>query len=147
VWTDRVPPPKSGYNYGRADVELGRPKLAAGFAALAGVGRDGFGMGVEGRMRIGARRATNLQLLAQRLPELGWLAATRLGARPARDLLLGISVGATDQPRRGETAAKLVTELEWIGLGQVALRISGSWQGRSVAHGGIGGGAAAEFTW
>ena len=147
VWTDRQPPPKRGYNYGRADVELGWPTLAAGLAALAGVGRDGFGVGVEGRVRLGERRATNLQLLGQRLPELGWLAHARLGARPARDLLLGIAVGATDQPGRGETAAKLVTELEWIGLPQVALKIQGSWQGRSVAHGGIGGGAAAELTW
>jgi hypothetical protein len=117
------------------------------FAGIAGVGKDGFGLGAEGRMRLGARRDTNLELRAQGLPELGWLADARLGARPARELLLGISVGATDQPRRGDVAARLQTELAWIGLPQLTLRVHGSWQGRSVVHGGIGGGAAAELTW
>ena len=146
-WHATNPPPKSGLNLGRADVELGRATLAVGLAWIAGVGRDGFGMGAEGRVRIGARRETNLELRLQQLPELGWLADARLGAHPARDLLLGISVGATDQPLGYETAAKLVTELVWIGLPGLALRLRGSWQGRSAAHGGLGVGGGAEVTW
>jgi hypothetical protein len=147
TWSDMLAAPEAGLRYGRADVELGQPKIAAGLSWFAGVGKRGFGMGVEARGRVGARRGTNLELLAQRLPELGWLASARLGARPARDLLLGLSVGATDQPNRGDTAAKLVTELAWIGLPWLVLRVQGSWQGRSADHGGFGGGAAAEVTW
>jgi hypothetical protein len=147
TWDEMLPVPQAGLRYGRADVELGQPRLAGGFSWIAGVGKRGFGMGVEGRARIGARRGTNLELLAQRLPELGWLASARLGARPARALLLGLSVGATDQPSRGDTAAKLVTELAWIGLPWLVVRVNGSWQGRSADHGGFGGGAAAEVTW
>ncbi|HWO18945.1 MAG TPA: hypothetical protein VNO30_09215 [Kofleriaceae bacterium] len=147
AWDDVLLLPEAGFNYGRADVELGRSSLALGLAGIAGVGKDGLGLGFEARGRIGARRATHLQLLVQTLPELGWFVDTRLGARPARDLLLGISVGATDQPNQGDTAAKLGAELEWIGLPRVVLRVRGSWQGRSVAHGGIGGGAAVELTW
>jgi hypothetical protein len=146
-WSSDFPPPKSGLNLGRADVELGTARLAVGLAWIAGVGREGFGMGAEGRVRIGERRATNLEARVQGLPELGWLADVRLGARPARDLLLGLSVGGTDQPLGGQTAAKLVTELEWIGLPRLALRLRGSWQGRSAAHGGLGVGAGAEVTW
>jgi hypothetical protein len=147
VWEMGSPVPRTGFNYGRADVELGRPTLAVGIAGIAGVSKEGLGLGVEGRVRIGARRGTNLQLLAQALPEVGWLTDTRLGARPARDLLLGISVGATDQPNNGDVAAKLGTELEWLGLPGAVLRVRASWQGRSVAHGGVGGGAAVELTW
>ncbi len=147
VWDASLPLPRAGLTYGRAEVELGRPTLAATFAGITGVGKQGFGMGAEGRLRIGARLATHLQLLAQQLPELGWLTDVRFGARPARDLLLGVSVGATEQPRRGDVAAKLGTELAWIGLPRVTLRVRASWQGRSVVHGGIGGGAAAELTW
>src|SRR6185436_5874035 len=77
VWDAGSPLPEAGLHYGRADVEVGQPTFAAGFAWIAGVGKDGFGMGVEGRARIGAPRDTNLQLLAQRLPELGWLVDTR----------------------------------------------------------------------
>jgi len=146
-YTTEFGPLKAGLNLGRADVELGSRRLAVGLAWIAGVGRDGFGMGAEGRVRIGELRATNLELRAQGLPELGWLADARLGARPARDLLLGISVGGTDQPRGSETAAKLTTELAWIGLPGLALRLRGSWQGRSAAHGGLGVGAGAEVTW
>jgi hypothetical protein len=147
VWSDAIPLPEAGYHYGRAEVELGRRTLAGTVAGIAGVGKSGFGLGVEGRLRIGARDGTNLQLLAQRLPELGYWTDVRFGARPARALLLGISIGATDQPGRGETAAKLATELEWIGLRWLTLRVRGSWQGRSVVHGGLGGGAAAEVAW
>ena len=147
AWDGSTPLPRAGLTYGRADVELGRERLAGAIAAIAGVGKEGFGMGIEGRARIGARRETSLELLAQRLPELGWLTDVRFGARPARDLLLGISVGATDQPNRGDAAAKLGAELAWIGLPRLALRVRASWQGRSVAHGGVGGGAAAELTW
>jgi len=146
-WSDEYPVPKSGLNLGRADVELGTSRLAVGLSWIAGVGRDGFGMGAEGRVRIGRRRATNLELRAQGLPELGWLVDVRLGARPARDLLLGLSVGGTDQPLGEETAAKLATELEWLGLPGLALRLRGSWQGRSAEHGGLGIGAGAEVTW
>jgi hypothetical protein len=147
MWDASSPLPQAGLRYGRAEVELGQPALAATIAGIAGVGKQGFGVGTEGRVRIGARRETNLQLLAQWLPELGWLTDVRLGVRPARDVLLGISVGATDQPNTGDAAAKLATELAWIGLPWLTLRLRVSWQGRSVVHGGIGGGAAAELTW
>lgn len=147
AWDDASPLPRAGFHYGRADVELGQPRLAAAFGAIAGVGKQGFGIGAEGRARLGARRDTNLQLLGRWLPELGGLAEVRLGARPARDLLLGISVGATDQPNRGDVAAKLATEFEWIGLPGLSLLVRASWQGRSVAHGGLGGGAALGITW
>jgi hypothetical protein len=147
VWQMGTVLPRAGFNYGRADVELGRPTLAVGISGIAGVGKEGLSLGIEGRMRVGALRSTNLQLLAQSLPELGWFADTRLGARPARDFLLGISVGATDQPNNGDVGAKLGTELEWLGIPGAILRVRASWQGRSVAHGGIGGGAAVELTW
>ena len=81
VWDDASPTPAR-----RLPLRLRRrrgsagPTLAVGGQRIAGVGKEGFGMGVEARARIGARDATNLQLLARSLPELGF--AHR---RPARD--------------------------------------------------------------
>jgi hypothetical protein len=147
VWDGGSPLPRAGFHYGRADVELGRPDVAVAVGGIAGVGKEGFGLGVEGRARVGDRYGTNLQVLGRWLPELGFVTDVRFGARPARAVLLGISVGATDQPTRGDVAAKLATELEWIGTPRLSLLIRASWHGRSVVHGGPGGGAAMGFSW
>jgi hypothetical protein len=141
------PLPESGYNYGYADVELGVPRYTVGGKLIAGVGKAGFGMGVEGRGRIGAWDGTNLTLSGRKIPEVGYDTHVRLGTRPVDDLLLGISVGATDMPNEGHLAAKLATEFQWIGNEHVTVLVRGSWQGRSSIHGGIGGGAALGVTW
>ena len=141
-------PARTGFHYGQAAVDLGTRELIVGGSAIAGVGKDGFGVGVEGRARVGAADGTNLAVRGQQLPEIGWLADARFGAQPADKLLLGLSVGATDQPARGDVAATLGLELEWIGLLQPSsLLVRVSWQGRSIDHGGIGGGAGVGFTW
>jgi hypothetical protein len=141
------PLPESGYHYGYADVEVGVPRYIVGGKLIAGVGKDGLGMGVEGRGRIGAWDGTNLTLTGRKIPEVGYDTHVRLGTRPADDLLLGLSVGATDMPNEGHLAAKLVTEFQWIGNEHVTVLVRGSWQGRSSIHGGIGGGAALGVTW
>ena len=141
-------PARTGFHYGQAAVDLGSSAFIVGASAIAGVGKDGFGMGIEGRARVGAADGTNLAVRAQQLPEIGWLADARFGAQPADQLLVGLSVGATDQPARGDIAATLGLELEWIGLLQPSsLLVRLSWQGRSIDHGGIGGGAGVGFTW
>ena len=141
------PIPVSGYNYGYADVELGLPTYIVGGRLIAGVGKDGFGMGVEGRGRLGAWDGTNLTVTGRNIPDVGWYTDVRLGTNPVEDLLLGVIVGATDQPNSGHAAAKLATEFQWIGNEHVTVLVRGSWQGRSSIHGGIGGGAALGFTW
>jgi len=47
--------------------------LSFGAKGIAGVGRDGFGFGVEGRVRIGDRDATNLILAASTVAQVGYL--------------------------------------------------------------------------
>ncbi len=141
-------PRRTGFHYGNADVEVGTPTLAVGSKLIAGVGREGFGMGVEGRARLGAYDGTNIGARAITLPEIGWLAEARLGAALARPLLLGISVGATTQPDRGnDVAARLATDLEWVGHSHLRCSVRVNWQGLSTQHGGFGGGAAARLIW
>lgn len=147
AWDDATPLPEAGFHYGYADLELGEQRGILGGKLIAGVGKTGFGMGVEVRGRIGRRDGTNLRLSALNLPEIGWATDVRFGTRPAGDLLIGISVGATDQPNRGDVAAKLATELEYIGWQHVSVLLRGSWQGRSTKHGGAGAGAALGFSW
>jgi hypothetical protein len=151
AWSPDAPAPRTGFQYGYADIELGTSPqplaLSAGAKVIAGVGRDGFGLGIEGRVRIGSRDAANLQLLASTLEEVGFLSTIRLGVSPLRHLLVGVSVGATDQPGRGDIGVKLGTELEWTGLSRFSMILRGSWQGRTIDHGGIGGGGGLGVSW
>lgn len=145
------PVPKAGFHYGYADIELGghieKVAVTAGGRMIAGVGREGFGLGVEGRLRIGAREGTSLAFSARTVEQIGFLTDIRFGARPAPKLLVGISVGATDQPNRGDVGVRLATELEWIGFQNVSVILRGSWQGRDTLHGGLGGGAGLGVYW
>lgn len=150
-WSMDGPIPEAGFHYGYADVELGdRARgvhLSAGGKLIAGVGKDGFGMGIEGRFRIGGRDATNLLVSARTIDQVGFVSDVRFGARPARDILIGLSVGATTQPAGEDIGVKLGTELEWIGFSNVSLLLRASWQGRTTAHSGIGGGAGLGVYW
>jgi hypothetical protein len=151
TWDASNPFPRSGFHFGYADLELGGPvervPLSVGGKLIAGVGKEGFGMGVEGRFRIGGRDATNLLIAARTVEQVGTLTDIRFGARPARDLLVGVSVGATNQPNQGDIGVKLGTELEWIGFRNVSVILRGSWQGRSVSHGGLGAGGGLGVYW
>jgi hypothetical protein len=151
VWDPSNPLPHAGFHYGYADMEVGGTSegvhLSAGGQLIAGVGKTGFGMGGEGRFRIGERDGTNLAFIGRSVEEVGFLTDLRFGTRPTPGMLLGISVGATNQPNRGDVGVKLGTELEVIAIKNVAIILRGSWQGRSTAHGGIGGGGGLGFYW
>jgi hypothetical protein len=153
-FTAADPLPASAFQFGYADVELQlvdpkgkHPPLSAGGKLLAGVGKDGFGLGVEGRVRVGDRDATNLMFVARTIDQVGFLADIRFGSRPASDLGFAVSVGATDQPNNGDVGVKLGSEIEYFASPNVSLLLRSSWQGRTTRHGGIGGGAGVGFTW
>jgi hypothetical protein len=151
TWSDADPLPESGFRFGYADIELGgdleKVHVSGGGQVIAGVGRDGFGMGVEGRIRIGHRDGTNLLFLGRTVDQVGYLSEVKLGIRPLRHAMFGVLVGATDQPGQGDVGVKLGTEVELLGIDHVSVLARGSWQGRSVDHGGLGGGAGIAIFW
>jgi hypothetical protein len=151
VWTAANPAPRSDFRYGHADVEAGGHvhgmHLSLGGQVIAGVSRFGFGLGVEGRFRIGDRDATNLVVSSRTIDRVGFLSEVRFATRPWRRLGIAFSVGATDQPNERETAVKLGTEVELFAVRNVAILARGSWQGRSTEHGGLGGGGGLGVTW
>jgi hypothetical protein len=159
VWDpSTMPIDKAGFHYGYADVEIGTDNItgakdgggvhvAVGGQLIAGVGKEGFGMGGEGRFRIGHRESTNLAFIARSISQVGFVSDIRLGTQPIAGLLLGVSVGATNQPTQGDVGVKLGTEFEIIAIRNVSLILRGSWQGRSTAHGGFGGGGGLGVYW
>ncbi|HEY4178915.1 MAG TPA: hypothetical protein VGM90_18840 [Kofleriaceae bacterium] len=151
TWDPANPMPQTGFHYGYASIELGTKaeNVALSFegALLAGVGKDGFGVGGSGLVRIGERDQANLSFLLRTIDQVGTLSEIRFGDQPWKDVLLGISVGATNQPNGDDVGAKLGTDLEWIGFGNTSIILRASWQGRSSLHGGVGGGAGLGFYW
>ncbi|MBV8756953.1 MAG: hypothetical protein JO257_06755 [Deltaproteobacteria bacterium] len=152
TWTPDNPMPRSGFHYGYADVEVGDRTpdgvhYSAGGQLIAGVGRNGFGMGVEGRVRVGEREGTNLALIGRTIDSVGWLSEVRFGTRPLQQMLLGVSVGATNQPNDGDVGVKLGTEVELLASDNASILLRGSWQGRTIDHGGLGAGAGLGFRW
>lgn len=151
VYTDTMPFDRSGFHYGYADMEVGGDSsgvhVSGGGQFIAGVGKEGFGLGVEGRLRIGHRDGTNLAVIARTVEQVGFLSDIRFGARPLDKMLLGISVGATNQPNRGDVGVKLGTEVEIIAIRNLSLILRASWQGRSTAHGGLGAGGGIGAYW
>ncbi len=147
-----TPGPYDEFHYGYASIELGdhpdpRVHLAAGGSVIAGVGKTGFGMGVEGHIRIGDRDATNLLLSGSTVDQVGFLSEVRFGTRPIDDFLFGVSVGATNQPNDGDVGVKLGVDAELVRYKNATISVGTSWQGRSTDHGGLGGGAGLGVSW
>lgn len=150
TWDAEAPAPRSGFRYGYADLELSlgaAVPLTAAMRLIAGVGREGFGLGAEARLRLGALDAANLELVARTIEELGFLSEVRFGAPLGARLGLGLSVAATDLPLQENTGVKLGTELQWQGPRNLSLLLRASWQGRNTHHGGLGGGAGLGVSW
>ena len=151
VWSDGNAAPRSGFHYGYADTEVGGHvngvHVSVGGQLIAGVGRGGFGLGAEGRLRVGDRDETNVVFRGRTIDQVGFLSQVVLGTRPLRELGVGISVGATDQPNEGDAGVILGTELELYAIRNCQIIARGSWQGRSIDHGGLGAGGGMAFNW
>lgn len=149
MWTSAFPPLRTGFQYGYADVEVASAELplALGIRLIAGVGRDGFGLGLAGRIRLGDLDAANLAFSASSIEQVGFLSEARFSVPLPRAFRLVASVAATDQPGGGDIGVKLGSELEWLGLGRFSLLVRGSWQGRTIDHSGLGGGGGIGAYW
>ena len=151
VWTDANPAPTVGFQYGYVEAELRTTdyQVPLGFALrfIAGVGNDGFGAGVAGRIRIGDADRTNLSGSASGVAELGFVTDLRLETWPSLKVPVGISVGVTDQPGGGDLGVRLATDLGWQARRWVRPTVRLSWQGRTATHAGLGGGLGLVFDW
>ncbi len=151
VWTETNPAPTVGFQYGYLEAELRtaryRVPLGGALRLIAGVGNDGFGLGVAGRLRIGDADRTNLSAWLSGVEELGFVSDLRLETWPTARLPIGISVGVTDQPGNGDLGVRLATDLGWQARRWVRPTVRLSWQGRTAAHAGVGGGLGLVFDW
>ncbi len=138
----------AGFNYGYTDFEFRiLQESAVSVRAVAGIGKAGLGFGAEGRVRLGAEDQSNLTFGVSSLSEIGFLSEVRMQWAAIPRMPLGFSVGVSDRPNQGDLGVRLGADIgyrvrPWF---QPALRVS--YQGRSLAHSGIGIGTAMVFDW
>ena len=148
VYTDAEPAQEAGFNYGYTELEVRGPARTAFRGRLvAGAGRDGFGLGVEGRFRIGHEDDTNLSLGASKIAEIGFLTDIRMQWDAVANVPIGLAVAVTDQPNRGDLGVRLTTDVGWNALPWLQPTLRLSYQARTVVHSGLGVGLGLVFDW
>lgn len=148
VWERTSPAPEAGFTYGFAEVELRGPHHTGYIGRLiAGVGQDGFGAGIDGRVRLGPEDGTNLSVGASALAEVGFLTEIRMQWQALRHLPLGLAIGLTDQPNQGDLGVRFTTDIGWRALDWMQPTLRLSYQARTVVHSGVGAGLGLVFDW
>lgn len=148
VYDDSNPAPRAGFNYGYTEFEWrGQYNTALAARLVAGVGRDGFGLGVEGRFRLGPEDGTNLSLGAAEVDQVGFLTEIRMQWNAVDSIPLGLAVALTDQPNEGDLGVRLTTDVGYRALSWVQPTLRISYQARTVVHSGIGAGLGLVFDW
>jgi hypothetical protein len=153
IWTATDPAPLVGFQYGYAEAEVRFPTLPnnpeVGIAGrfVAGVGRDGFGVGGAARIRLGDPDRTNVSAGVSGVQQIGFLSDLRLETWPRAEVPVAISVAVTDQPGNGDLGVRLATDVGWRVRPTVRPTVRVSWQGRTATHAGIGGGLGLVFDW
>ena len=141
-------PEHSGFNYGYVELEL---RLLANLAVRGrggvGVGKDGLGGGVEGRVRLGPEEGTNLTFALSSLQNIGFLSELHLQWAVFPRAPIGLAVAVTDQPAQGDLGVRFSADVgvrvgSWF---TPTLRVS--YQGRTVQHSGVGVGLGMVFDW
>ena len=138
----------SGFQYTYVEFEL-RPQPSFGLAGrlVAGLGDDGVGFGGEGRVRLGEPLGTYLEATVSSLHEIGFLSELRLQWDVLRAFPMGFAVAATDQPAQGDVGVRLSADLGLRVFESFTPTFRVSYQGRSAAHTGLGGGLGLVFDW
>jgi hypothetical protein len=143
-----LPPEEAGFHFGYSEVELRTGRNRAVLArVMAGLGREGLGFGLEGRLRLGPEEGTSLTFAVSSLEEIGFLSEVRMQWAALARLPLGFAVAVTDQPSQGDLGLRLTTDIGWRALDWVQPTVRVSYQGRSVEHSGVGVGAGLVFDW
>jgi hypothetical protein len=142
-------PRRAGFTYGYVEAELHPETLPAALLArlVSGLGEDGLGFGVEGRVRLGAERGTNVSFGASTLEDVGFLSEIRMQFVAVPRFPVGLAVAVTDQPNQGDLGVRGSIDLGWQALSWVSPMIRLSYQGRTVRHSGVGGGLSLVFDW
>lgn len=144
-------PSKVGLTYGYLETELAPATIySIVVRAVVGLGQDGIGGGMQGFMRIGSDRKTNLLVGGEVLSGVGLRGIAQLewSAAPRWPIMFRTEV--TNQPigtSGGDVGVRLIAQAGFRITDRFTAALRASYQGRTINHAGPGGGAAVEYSW
>jgi hypothetical protein len=137
-----------GYDYVFTELDL-RAGDVLGFVArgLGGVNRDGFGAGVEGKVRIGRDPGTHLLASAGFTNGIGNRNELTLAWDQVRGWPMAASVIVTNEPVHEDYGVRFVYQVgrAFARWADASLRLG--YELRDINHAGFGLGLAANFHW
>ncbi len=137
-----------GYDYAFTELDLqGTELLGFVVRGLAGVNRDGFGGGVEGKIRIGHEPGTNLVLGSGFTSRIGNRNTLTLAWDQVRGWPMSASVIVTNEPVGEDYGVRFVYQLGRNMAGWLDLSLRLGYELRDIKHSGFGLGLAANFHW
>ena len=146
-----VGPTNVGLTYGYLETELA-PAAIYSFVlrAIVGLGQNGISAGMQGFMRMGNDRKTNLLLGGEVLSGVGLRGIAQLewSATPRFPIMFRTEV--TNQPaglQGGDVGVRLIAQAGYRITDHFTAALRASYQGRTINHAGPGGGAAVEYSW
>jgi hypothetical protein len=137
-----------GYDYVFTELDL-RGSDTLGFVArgLAGVNRDGFGSGIEGKVRIGRDPGTHLVASVGFTNGVGNRNQLELAWDQVRGWPMSASVIVTNEPVREDYGVRFVYQIGRAFARWADLSLRAGYELRDINHSGFGLGLAANFHW
>ena len=133
-----------------SDDEFARPRRSSRYDTIKispGVDRQGFGAGIEGRLRIGSENGTNLVLASGFTNGIGNKNEITLTWDRVRGWPMAGSVIVTNEPVMADYGVRFIYSIG-KSLGDfVDFSLRLSYQLRAIDHGGFGVGVANSFHW
>jgi len=138
----------AGYDYVFTDLDL-RASETLGFVVrgLAGVNRDGFGAGVEGKIRIGREPGTHLVVGSGFTAGIGNRNELTLAWDQVRGWPMAASVIVTNEPVHEDYGVRFVYQVGRSVTSWLDLSLRAGYQLRDINHTGFGLGLATNFHW
>lgn len=142
-------PRTRAFNYGYTELEFRATKNVSLLTrGIVGVGTNGLGGGLEGRVRLGQEDETNLMFGVSSLTEIGFLTELKLHWTAFPRFPLGLGIGLTNQPNPdGDLAVRFTADIGLRTWSWFQPTVQVSYQGRTVAHSGLGAGLGMVFDW
>lgn len=139
-----------GLTYGWLETEIG---IAHRFSLVGrpilGLREGGMTGGVQGFFRIGNDLETNLLIGGEALGTVGLRGVVQLEWRTIPRVPIMARSEVTNQPAGvgGDIGARVIGQVGWEVVRNLAISARGSYQGRTIDHAGPGAGAGVSYLW
>lgn len=137
-----------GYHYGFTEFELRASDLfAVLLKGLAGVTQKGFGVGFEGKIRIGREEGTSLLIGGAATADVGQRGSVQLSWDAVRSWPMSVEVVATNEPIGEDLGVRFNYSVGHAITSSADLVVHVGYELRDINHYGVSAGTGLAFHW